>query len=134
VWVKDAFSLSRQDYHYQHEPILYGWSPTGGHTWVGDRKQASVLRFPKPSRSKHHPTMKPIELIEGCISNNARPRSKAIVLDPFGGSGSTLMACALNGWRGRLSEIDPRYCDVIRKRWTTWADAAEVDAGPGALR
>lgn len=132
VWVKDRGVFGRTDYHYQHEPIFYGWKPGAAHKWRGDRKQTTVIECPRPKRSTEHPTMKPVSLIERCLSNHLSPRD--VVLDPFGGSGSTLLASARLGAHARLVELDPRYCDVIRRRWTAWADEAGEDAGPGALR
>jgi len=115
VWVKQTFVLGRQDYHWKHEPILYGWSPGAAHTWIGDRKQSTVLEFSKPARNGEHPTMKPVELIEYCMSNSVVPGG--LVLDLFGGSGSTLIACEKTGRNARLVELDPKYCDVIVARW-----------------
>jgi site-specific DNA-methyltransferase (adenine-specific) len=107
--------MGRSDYHYRHEPIYYGWTPGGGHDWFGDRKQTTVLEFPRPKRNAEHPTMKPIDLIAYCLENSA-PKG-GTVLDPFGGSGSTLMACEYTGRKARLLELDPRYVDVICRRW-----------------
>jgi DNA modification methylase len=115
IWVKDQFVLGRQDHHWQHEPILYGWKPGAAHTWTGDRKQTTILEHPRPTRNTEHPTMKPVGLIERCIRNSSYPH--AIVLDPFGGSGSTLIAAHRQGRVARLIELDPRYCDVIVKLW-----------------
>lgn len=131
TWVKDQFVLGRCDYHYRHEPIFYGWEPNGPHLWAGGRKLDSILEFARPKRSTEHPTMKPPELIQHCIANSSRP--DAIVADACGGSGSTLIAAAREGRRARLIELDPKYCDVIRKRWGDFARSAGVDAGPGAL-
>lgn len=115
IWVKDQFVLGRQDHHWQHEPILYGWKPGAAHTWTGDRKQTTILEHPRPTRNLEHPTMKPVGLIETCIRNSSQP--KAIVLDPFGGSGSTLIAAHRQGRTARLIELDPKYCDVIVRRY-----------------
>lgn len=115
VWVKDSLVMGRADYHYRHEPLYYGWTPGGSHDWFGDRKQTTVIEFPRPKRNAEHPTMKPIELISYCLDNSA-PKG-GLVLDPFGGSGSTLMACEYTGRKGRLIELDPRYVDVICRRW-----------------
>lgn len=130
-WVKDRFAFGRSDYHYRHEPIFYGWTPGGAHYFVDDRTQDTVHEVARPSVSKEHPTMKPLALIERHLNNSSRPGD--IVGDPFGGSGSTLLACARTGRVARLIELDPRYCDVIRRRWTQWATEAGVDPGPGAL-
>lgn len=115
VWVKDSLVMGRADYHYRHEPIYYGWTPGGNHDWFGDRKQTTVLEFPRPKRNADHPTMKPIELIAYCLENSA-PKG-GTVLDPFGGSGSTLMACEYTGRKARILELDQRYVDVICRRW-----------------
>jgi len=131
VWVKDSLVMGRCDYHYRHEPIFYGWEPSGSHYWCGARNLDTLLEFPRPKRSKEHPTMKPPELIQHCIKNSSV--DGALVVDPFGGSGSTLIAAAKEGRRARLIELDPKYCDVIRKRWGEFARSAGVDPGPGAL-
>jgi DNA modification methylase len=130
-WIKSSMVLGRSDYHYQHEPIFYGWNPAGAHKWTSDRKQTTVLNFDKPSRNGEHPTMKPVELVQYCIDNNTERGD--VVLDLFGGSGTTLIASAQSGRKARLMELDPRYCDVIRRRWTRWAKANNVEAGSGAL-
>lgn len=131
-WIKSSMVLGRSDYHYQHEPIFYGWNPAGSHKWTADRCQTTTLNFDKPSRNREHPTMKPIGLVEYCIGNNTDKCD--LVLDLFGGSGTTLIACAQTQRTARLMELDPRYCDVIRRRWTRWAKANNVDAGAGALQ
>jgi DNA modification methylase len=115
VWVKSAFVLGRADYHYQHETIFYGWKPGASHKWTGDRKQSSTLSFDRPSRNSVHPTMKPVELVEYCISNNSNRGD--LVLDPFCGSGSTIIACEKTNRVCRALELSPQYCDVIVKRW-----------------
>lgn len=115
VWVKDSLVMGRADYHYRHEPIYYGWAPGGSHKWYGDRKQTTVIDVPRPKRNAEHPTMKPVALIQGMLANSTK--RDGIVLDPFGGSGSTLIAADRLGRRARLVELDPRYCDVIRDRW-----------------
>lgn len=145
-WVKNAAVPGRQDYNWQHEPIFYGWNPAGGHRWFGDHARRTVLeevpeqlgemgpkelralvrklqgalgsdvvRADKPSRSAEHPTMKPVEIIEGMLRNSTERGH--LVLDPFAGSGSTLIACERLGRRCALVEVDPRYCDVILARW-----------------
>ena len=103
----------------------------GGDGWFGDNSQSTVLEFDKPSANRDHPTMKPVELVAYCINNSSK--QGWIVGEPFGGSGTTLIACAQTGRVARLIEIDPRYCDVIRRRWTKWAREAGVDPGPGRL-
>lgn len=130
IWVKNSMVLSRCDYHYQHEPIFYGWKE-GTHRWYGDRKKTSLLEVDRPSRSTDHPTMKPIELIIKCLSNSAKKTHT--VIDPFGGSGSTMMAAAQLGMSSRLIELSPQYCDVIRRRWTKYAKENNLNPGTGAL-
>ncbi len=121
VWVKDRLVLGHSDYHYRHEPILYGVLPGGGRRgrgaagWYGDDAQTSVFEIPRPSASPDHPTSKPVALVAAMVGNSTKP--KDLVLDPFGGSGSTLIACEQLGRHGRLLELDPRYCDVVVKRW-----------------
>jgi DNA modification methylase len=131
VWLKDSFVLGRADYHYRHEPIFYGWEPSGPHYWSGARDVDSVLEFPRPKASPEHPTMKPPELIQACIENSSKPDD--LVGDPFGGSGSTLIAAARTSRRARIIELDPAYCDVIRKRWGDFARTAGIELGSGAL-
>jgi DNA modification methylase len=115
IWVKQSLVLGRQDYHWRHEPILYGWKPGTGHFFVDDRTQTTVWEVDRPSRNAEHPTMKPVDLLAIAIANSSLPGE--VVLDPFAGSGSTLIACEQLGRHARLVEIDPRYCDVIVKRW-----------------
>ena len=99
----------------QHEAIFYGWKPGAAHKWTSDRKQSSTLNFDKPARNGVHPTMKPVELVEYCIGNSSDRGD--VVLEPFGGSGTTLIACEKTGRIARLMELDPRYVGVIVKRW-----------------
>jgi site-specific DNA-methyltransferase (adenine-specific) len=115
VWVKDRFVLGRSDFHYQHEAIFYGWTPGAAHRRPPDRSRSTVLEFDRPSRSDEHPTMKPVDLVGYCIE--ASSTRKALVLDPFGGSGTTLIACQQLGRRARLVEFDPGYCDATIRRW-----------------
>lgn len=115
IWVKQSLVMGRQDYHWQHEPVLYGWKPTGTHRWYSDRKQTTIWKFDRPSRNDVHPTMKPVDLIMYPIQNSSGGGD--IVLDLFGGSGSTLIACEKTGRVNRSMELDPKYCDVIVKRW-----------------
>lgn len=117
VWVKNSMVIGRQDYQWQHEPIIYGWKPGAAHRWYSDRKQTTILNFDKPARSAEHPTMKPIALIRYCLRNSSAPG--ALVLDPFGGSGSTLIACEKMRRRCCTMELSPAYCDVIIKRFET---------------
>ena len=115
IWKKSSMVMGRQDYHWRHEPCLYGWKDGSGHLWASDRKQTTVLEFDRPSRNSEHPTMKPVVLFEYQILNNTK--GSDIVLDSFGGSGTTAIACQKHGRKARLMEIDPKYCDVIVKRW-----------------
>jgi len=115
IWKKSVLVMGRQDYHWKHEPCLYGWKDGSSHLWASDRKQTTILEFDKPARNGEHPTMKPVELFEYQMLNNTK--GKDVVLDSFGGSGTTMIACEKNGRFGRLMEIDPKYCDVIIKRW-----------------
>jgi DNA modification methylase len=115
IWNKNNSAFGRSDFHWKHEPCLYGWKEGAAHSWYNDRKQTTVLDFDRPSRSEQHPTMKPVALIEYCLGNNTQ--QNAIVLDSFGGSGTTLIACEKQHRHARLMELDPTYCDVIVKRW-----------------
>jgi len=170
IWRKNVHVLGRSDYHWQHEPILYGWKPTGRHAWFGGRRQTtlleglpgavlledgrvqipagddlflitgqdlrvevapgSVVSVDKPVRSDAHPTMKPVALLERFLRNSSRPGG--LVIDPFGGSGSTLMACQGLGRDCRTLELDPRFCDVIVRRWQdhTGRTATTLDGRP----
>ena len=115
IWVKNAMVMGRQDYQWKHEPCLYGWKSGAGHLWASDRKQTTVLEFDRPSRNAEHPTMKPIPLFDYQIKNNTKGGDT--VLDVFGGSGTTIMACEQNGRHGYCMEYDPKYVDVIIDRW-----------------
>lgn len=115
VWVKNTFVMGRQDYQWRHEPILYGWKEGAGHYFVDNRKQSTVLEFDKPSRNAEHPTMKPIDLLVYLIKNSSKEND--IILDLFGGSGSTLIAAEQIQRTCYVMELDPKYCDVIIKRW-----------------
>jgi len=115
IWKKSTMVMGRQDYHWKHEPCLYGWKEGAGHLWATDRKQTTILEFDKPSRNGEHPTMKPVALFEYQMLNNTKGGD--IVLDSFGGSGTTLLAAEKHGRYARLMELDPKYCDVIVKRW-----------------
>ena len=115
IWKKSSMVMGRQDYHWKHEPCLYGWKEGAGHLWAADRKQTTILEFDKPSRNGEHPTMKPVALFEYQLLNNTKGGD--IVLDSFGGSGTTMIAAEKNGRVGYLMELDPKYCDVIVKRW-----------------
>ena len=131
VWVKSTFVMGRSDYHYRHEAIFYGWVPGGTHYFVDNRTHDTVLEFDKPSRNADHPTMKPVELVAHCVENSSKPGW--IIGEPFGGSGTTLIAAAQTGRVARLIELDPRYCDVIRRRWTKWAKKNNREVGTGGL-
>lgn len=115
VWVKSVMVMGRQDYQWKHEPCLYGWTEGAAHTWCSDRKQTTVLEFDKPRRNGEHPTMKPVDLFQYLMTNSCRVGD--IVLDSFGGSGTTLIAAERTHRKARLMELDPAYCDVIVKRW-----------------
>jgi len=115
IWNKDNSAFGRSDYHWKHEPCLYGWKEGAAHLWATDRKQTTVIECKRPSKSDLHPTMKPVELMEYQILNNTK--GSDIVLDLFGGSGSTMIAAEKIGRKACLMELDPKYCDVIVKRW-----------------
>lgn len=115
IWAKNSMVLGRQDYQWKHEPILYGWKDGASHAWYGDRKQTTLINFDKPRRNGVHPTMKPIGLCGYFIANSSKEGD--MVLDPFGGSGSTLIACEQMDRVCYISELDPKYCDVIVKRY-----------------
>ena len=161
VWVKNKFTLSYDDYKWKHEPIMYGWKDGGSHSFYGALNESTaidqrkdpdkmskqeliqelkrieratpqdVIYEKKLPRNAEHPTMKPVEILARLIRNSTK--SEDIVLDPFGGSGSTLIAAAKTGRTARLCEIDPHYCDVIRKRWTAWAKENGYAVGTGGL-
>ena len=115
IWVKDQFVMGHSDYHYRHEPVYYGWTPGAAHHALADRKQDTIHEADRPKRSKEHPTMKPVELIARHIGNSTDPGQ--LVVDPFGGSGSTLIACHTTGRTAALIELDPKYADVILRRY-----------------
>jgi DNA modification methylase len=115
IWAKNAFTLGRSDYQRQYEPILYGWREGTRHHWCGDRDQGDVWEIDKPLRNDLHPTMKPVELVERALRNSSRRED--IVLDPFGGAGSTPIACQNLDRHARIIEIDPQYVDVTVRRW-----------------
>ena len=115
IWAKNTFTLGRADYQRQYEPILYGWKQGADHFWCGARDQGDVWFVDKPRVNDLHPTMKPVELIERAIRNSSKSRD--IVLDLFGGSGTTLIAAERTGRSARLMELDPKYADVIIERW-----------------
>jgi DNA modification methylase len=162
MWVKSQLVMGRQDYHWKHEPCLYGWKddactrpgcagPVGGrcpndegdahepclygwkdgaaHLWMSDRKQTTVLQFDKPKRNGEHPTMKPVALFEYQMCNNTKPGS--VVLDSFGGSGTTLIASEKNGRHARIMELDPKFVDVILRRWAEFTGLQPTLEGDG---
>lgn len=124
IWKKSCMVMGRQDYQWKHEPCLYGWKEGAGHLWASDRKQTTILEFDKPNRNAEHPTMKPVELFEYQMLNNTKGGD--IILDSFGGSGTTLIAAEKNGRIARLMELDPKYCDVIIKRWQDFSGKKAV--------
>ena len=115
IWVKNMFTLGRQDYQWRHEPCLYGWKEGAAHKWYSDRSQSTVLEFDKPARNDVHPTMKPVELFRYLMENSSKKGDR--VFDGFGGSGTTLIAAEQAGRVAYLMELDPVYADVIIKRW-----------------
>jgi DNA modification methylase len=129
IWAKHTFTLGRADYQRQFEPILYGWPEGHDRYWCGARDQGDVWFVDKPARNDLHPTMKPVALVERAIRNSSKTRD--IVLDAFGGSGSTLIACDKTGRQARLLELDPKYCDVIVRRWQEWAGGTATLEGDG---
>lgn len=131
IWAKNTFTLGRADYQRQYEPILYGWKNGHEHFWCGARDQSDVWFVNKPVKNDLHPTMKPIELVERALHNSSK--TKDIVLDAFGGSGSTMIACEKTGRRARLIELEPKYADVIVKRWQefTGKEATLATTGQG---
>lgn len=162
IWVKNSLVLGRQDYQWRHEPCLYGWKEGAGHYWEGRRDlstvfdetrgdwknmtkdqligelkrydqeiKTTIIYEDKPKKSDEHPTMKPVRLFERLMLNSSK--AEDVVLDPFGGSGTTVITAAKTGRYARTMELDPHYCDVIRKRWTTWAKENGVEPGPGGL-
>lgn len=124
IWAKTSFTLGRSDYQRQYEPILYGWPGASDHFWCGDRDQGDVWSYPKPQANDLHPTMKPVALVERAIRNSSKISDT--VLDPFAGSGTTLMAAEASGRRAALTELDPGYCDVIIRRWQVATGGAAV--------
>lgn len=124
IWEKNTFVLGRQDYQWNHEPCLYGWKDGAAHTWMSDRKQTTILKFNRPIRNDIHPTMKPIPLFDYQIKNSTRSGDK--VLDLFGGSGTTIMACEQNGRTAYVMEYDPKYADAIIDRWQTYTGEKAV--------
>ena len=163
IWVKNVMTLGRQDWQWRHEPCLYGWKNGANHYWDGRRDLTTVydekpdykkmnkeqllqeitklrgdnvpntiIYEDKPARNEEHPTMKPVKLFQRLIKNSSKEDDA--ILDPFGGSGTTIIACEKLNRTAYVMELDPHYCDVIRKRWTKWAEENGVDAGTGALK
>lgn len=132
IWCKQQFVMGRQDYQWQHEPILYGWKEGEAHYYNGGRAQTTLWTLDRPSSSKEHPTMKPISLITRALGNSSK--GEDLVLDPFLGSGSTLIACEQQGRICYGMELDPKYVDVIRKRYAkTIGREAEWEAVTPAI-
>ena len=129
IWAKNRFTLGRSDYQRQYEPVLYGWKEGTDHFWCGARDQGDVWFIDRPHKNDLHPTMKPVALVERAVRNSSK--SRAIVLDPFGGSGTTLIACEKAGRSGRLIEMDPKYADVIVKRWQEFTGLKATLDGDG---
>jgi site-specific DNA-methyltransferase (adenine-specific) len=114
IWVKNSMVMGRQDYQWKHEPCLYGWLKGDSHKWYSDRKQTTVIEFDRPNRNGEHPTMKPIGLFAYQIENSSKKGD--IVIDAFGGSGTTMVACEQLNRKARVIEFDPKYCQVIIDR------------------
>ncbi len=118
IWKKQSIVMGRKDYHCIHEPILYGWKEGSKHSWYSDRRQSTILEYDRPTVSTDHPTMKPIALLSYLIGNNSKEGD--IIGDCFLGSGSTLIACEMTDRVCVGHELDPKYCDVIVRRWVTY--------------
>lgn len=124
IWNKNSLVMGRFDYHWKHEPCLYGWKEGASHLWASDRKQTTVIDWQRPSKAEIHPTMKPVGLFDYQIKNNTKGGD--IVLDLFNGSGTTIMACEQNGRVARCMELDPRYVDACVKRWENFTGEKAV--------
>jgi DNA modification methylase len=129
LWIKDSLVLSRGDYHSRSEPMLYGWKSGAGHQQLEDRSQDNVWQYPKPKAAEGHPTMKPVELVARAIGNSSK--KSGLVVDPFLGGGSTLIACEKTGRRCFGMELDPKYCDVILARWEAFTGQTAVLGSEG---
>lgn len=127
IWGKNHFTMGRADYQRQYEPILYGWPDGNKHFWCGARDQSDLWHYDKPKTNDLHPTMKPVELVCRAVENSSKSRD--VVLDSFGGSGTTLIACEKLKRQARLIELDPVFCDVIVKRWEEFTGNNAVLAG-----
>lgn len=123
IWVKNSLVLGRSDYQWQHEPVLYGFLQNGKHPWYSDRKQTTIWNYDKPKRNKDHPTSKPLDLLGYPIQNSSQENS--VVIDTFGGSGSTLMACEQLNRICYMMELDPKYASVILRRYVEDTDDEE---------
>ena len=124
IWNKNSMVMGRQDYHWKHEPCLYGWKEGASHLWASDRKQTTVIDYQRPTKAEIHPTMKPVGLFDYQIKNNTKGGD--IVLDLFNGSGTTIMACEQNGRVARCMELGPRYVDACVKRWENFTGEKAV--------
>ncbi|MDR3742252.1 MAG: site-specific DNA-methyltransferase, partial [Terracidiphilus sp.] len=131
IWAKNTFTMGRADYQRQYEPILYGWKEGTDHFWCGARDQGDIWFIKKPHVNDLHPTMKPVELVERAVCNSSKSRDT--VLDPFGGSGTTLIACEKAGRQARLIELAPNYCDVIVRRWQEFTGKTATLEATGEL-
>lgn len=129
IWNKNIMVLGRQDYHWKHESCLYGWKDGAAHYWGSDRSQTTVLDFNKPNRNGEHPTMKPVELFQYQIENSSK--QGGVTLDLFGGSGTTVIACEKSVRDARVMELDPKYCDVIIKRWQDFTGKVAIHEATG---
>ena len=123
IWEKQSLVLGRSPYQWQHEPVLFGWKRKGKHQWYTGRKESTIWKFDKPNKNGEHPTMKPIPLLAYPIMNSSM--TNCIVLDPFGGSGSTLIACEQTGRFCRTIELDEKFCDVIVSRYIEQIGSSE---------
>jgi len=131
IWNKSSLVMGRQDYQWKHEPCLYGWKEGAAHNWYADRKQTTVLEFDKPSKNADHPTMKPVELFRYQITNSSKTGD--VVYDPFLGSGTTIIAAEQLSRSCYGMEIDPKYCDVIVKRWEEFTGLKATKEAPNVL-
>ena len=129
IWAKNRFTLGRSDYQRQYEPMRYGWREGTDHFWCGARDQGDVWFVNKPQANVLHPTQKPVELVERAIRNSSKSRDT--VLDPFGGSGTTLIACEKHGRQARLVELEPKYVDVVVRRWEQYTERKATLADGG---
>ena len=124
IWKKNALVLGRSPYQWIHEPCLFGWKQTGKHQWYSDRKQSTIWEYDKPKKNDLHPTMKPVELVANAILDGTQ--AGMIVLDAFGGSGTTLIAAEQLRRKCYMMELDPHYCDVIIDRWESYTGKKAV--------